>query len=185
MNEKICTVCGTAVESETAHFCPECGALLPVGPAKWDAGDLEDKLRRRYRAYNDWAVEFRNKDGGARRLLSLVTSSSPFKNSEEHGKFFEDVKARTEELLAAYREEPGSGNLPATLHFALIDCHGFACEEADWMFMAAEQLYMPMLELISGDESAALLAAYQKLRKKNNSFDFQRKIMKKLKSIGN
>ena len=185
MNEKICTACGAVVESETARFCPECGALLPEEPARPDAGALEERLRARYRAYNDWAEEYRKKDGGARRLLSLVTSSSPFKNSEEHGIFFEDVKARTEELLAAYREAPGSGDLPGMLNFALVDCHGFACTEADWMFMAAEQLYMPMLDLISGDEAAALLGAYQKLRKRNNSFDFQKKIAKKLKSIGN
>ena len=184
MKEKICPACGAVVESVEARFCPLCGILLPVEPAKWSTGELEEKLKTRYRVYNDWAVEYRKKESGGRRLLSLISSSSPFKNSEEHGKFFDDVKAISVELLEGYRAAPGTGDLPALLNFVLIGCHDFACTEADWMFLAAEQLYLPFLDQLSGETAAALLPGYQRLRRKQSGFDFQKKILQKLKTIG-
>ena len=184
MKERICPACGGTVESEEARFCPLCGAALPELPETQIASALEEKLKKRYHAYNDWVTSVRGKESGARKLLNLITSSSPFKNSEEHEKFFDEVKALTEALVSAYQAEPGAGNVSALLHFALIECHGFAKTDADWMFLAAEQLYQPFLPLLSGAEAAALLPEYKALRKKQKGFAFQTKILNTLKSMG-
>ena len=124
-------------------------------------------------------------ESGGRRLLSLFTSNSPFKNSPEHGKFFDNVKDLTEKLLAVYQSGADNGGLLDVLRFALIECHSGVKPETDYMLLAAEQLYLPFLELLSANAAAAILPEYRALRKKQPGFEIQTKILKKLKTMGN
>ena len=183
VNDRICPSCGAAIEGTEARFCPLCGAALPEAQETAGTSVLEEKLRARYRAYNTWVEESCAKEGAGRRLLNLLAISSPFKNSEEHGKFFDDVKAMSEELLKIYSEQPGTGDIAGLLHFTLLECHSFARTEANWMFLAAEQLYLPFLPLLSAGEASKLLPEYNALRKKQKGFDFQVKILRTLKSM--
>ena len=184
MKEKICPACGGTVKSEEAKFCPLCGAALPELPEMQTVPALEERLKERYAAYNDWVTSIRAKESGGRKLLNLISNSGPFKNSEEHMKFFDEAKALSEELLAHYQATPGAGDLCGLLRFTLVGCHSEAHKDADWMFLAAEQLYLPLLTLLSREEAAVLLPEYQALRKKQKGFAFQTKILNTLKTMG-
>ena len=184
MKERICPACGGTVKSEEAKFCPLCGAALTELPESQIVQALEEELRARYAAYDGWVKSVRAKESAGRKLLNLISSSSSFKNSEEHMKFFDEAKALSEELLAHYQSESGTGGLSSLLRFTLVDCHSEAHKDADWMFLAAEQLYLPFLTLLSREEAAVLLTAYQALRKKQKGFEFQTKILNTLKIMG-
>ena len=185
MNQKICPACGAVIEAENARFCPQCGAPIPEEePGLSEAAKLERRIRDRYQSYSAWTDSVRQRESVAQRLLGLITSRSEFKSSEEHTRFFDDLKAMTEAQEQAYREAPGTGEPEALLRFALLDCHRGVRQEADWMFLAAEQLYLPFLPLLTKEQAAVLLPEYQALRKRNTGFEFQKKILKTLKSMG-
>ena len=185
MNKQVCPSCGETVDMEQARFCPRCGAALGTEETVTDAGALENAIVERYRAYTVWADEMRAGESGGRRLLNLFTSNSPFKNSPEHGKFFDSVKEMTEKLLRIYQNSTERAGLCKLLHFALIECHRGIRAETDLMFLAAEQLYLPFLDLLPVDAAAAMLPEYKALRKKQKGFEVQTKILKILKTMGN
>ena len=185
MNNHVCPSCGEFFDIEQARFCPHCGAALPTEEAAMDVEALENEIMERYRAYAAWAENMHAGESGGRRLLNLFTSNSPFKNSPEHGKFFDSVKEMTEKLLGIYQSGTERAGLCKLLHFALIECHRGIRAEADLMFLAAEQLYLPFLDLLPADAAAAMLPEYKALRKKQKGFEVQTKILKILKTMGN
>ena len=182
MRERICPGCGERVTEERARFCPICATELPAAEAPTEAAQaLEAALVQRYSDYNAWVMLTRGREGGGKRILELLTGSSAFKNSEKHEVFFRDVGDQAAALLEAYRAAPGSGDVAGLLRYALIDCHRDAYRETDWLYLVAEQHFLPFTELLSPAEAAALYADYKALRKKQTGFSFQTQILKSLK----
>ena len=185
MRERICPGCGERVTEERARFCPICATELPteVAPAE-QAALLEEALKQRYSDYNAWVTLTRGREGGGKRILELLTGHSGFKNSEKHEEFFRDVGDKAGALLEAYKAAPGSGDLAGLLRYTLIDCHRAAYRETDWLYLVAEQHFLPFTELLSPEEAAGLYADYKLLRKKQKGFSFQTQILKALKRRG-
>lgn len=183
MSERICPGCGERVTEERARFCPICATPLPAEetPTAQDVAQREATLRLRYIDYNAWVTLTRDRDGTGRRVLELLTGNSAFKNSEKHEEFFHDVGDRAAALLAAYRAAPGSGDVAALLQYVLIDCHRVANRETDWLYLVAEQHFLPFVELLSPAEAAPLYADYKARQKKQKGFAFQTQILKALK----
>lgn len=186
MIERICPGCGERVTEERARFCPICATALPdaAAPTAENTAALEEALRARYQDYNAWALLTRDREGGGRRILELFTGSSAFKNSEKHEEFFRDVGEQAAALLAAYEAVPGSGDVAALLRYALIDCHRTVYQEADWLYLVAEQHFLPFVALLSTADAAALYADYKAQRKRQKGFPFQTQILKALKQRG-
>lgn len=182
MKERICPGCGEQVTEERARFCPICATPLPSAePSAEDTVALEAALRLRYNDYNAWVTLTRDREGGGKRFLELLTGNSAFKNSEKHEEFFHVVGDGAAALLDAYRAVPGSGDIAALLHYVLIDCHRAVNRETDWLYLVAEQHFLPFVELLSPPDAAALYADYKALRKKQKGFPFQTQILKALK----
>ena len=182
MVERICPGCGERVTEARARFCPICATELPVAETPAEAVTvLEEALRQRYADYNAWVVLTRGREGGGKRILELLTGHSGFKNSEKHEEFFRDVGDKAGALLEAYRVSPGSGDLAGLLRYTLIDCHRAAYRETDWLYLVAEQHFLPFTELLSPAEAAPLYDDYKALRKKQKGFHFQTQLLKTLK----
>ena len=185
MRERICPGCGERVTEERARFCPICATELPKQEPSADrTAALEAALRQRYDDYNAWVTQTRGRDGGGKRILELLTGNSAFKNSEKHEEFFHDIGDKAGALQEAYREAPGSGDIAGLLRYVLIDCHRNAYRETDWLYLVAEQHFLPFAELLAPADAAALYADYRALRKKQKGLPFQTRILKALKRRG-
>ena len=87
------------------------------------------------------------------------------------------------ELAARILRLLGREELLPLMEYALIGCHEGVDEGTDWMLLAAERLFMPFLELLSGDEAASLYEPYRRLRRKNVGLPPQSEILKTLKKM--
>jgi len=187
MNERsVCPNCGKTLE-ETMRFCPFCGTALCGAVTQEDEAQGRDnpaaRVRARYEAYSEWVVFALNNGEFGRVLAAMFTGNRAFKNSPEHERFLVDIQQLGTELEHDYRTGKARETLQALLRFVLIDCYRDAPSESEWMFMAAEKSFLPLVELLTQEEAASLYPAYRVLRKKNPGFEIQKAIRKQLKKI--
>ena len=183
---KVCPACGKEIDNPEMRFCPFCGtALEQPEEAPCGAADPAGEVRARYEAYLNW-VESALSDREIGRVLSaMFTGNRAFKNSPEHERFLLDVQAMSERLTDRYRAGEQRETLPPLLRYVLVDCHSDTPQETDWMFLAAEKMFMPLLELLTREEAAALYPVYRRLRKKQPGLEIQKNIQKYLKRAAN
>jgi len=181
MEEKrICPSCGKAVTDPEMRFCPYCGTVLAAGGQE-NAAERIDALRARYEAYDRWVLSaISGKELGA-AFKAFVTGNRAFKFSEEHERFINDVQAVGDALLAEYRAGGSRATMPELLRFVLLDCHRDKVAETEWMFLAAEKVFLPMISLLTREEAAALLRPYAELRRKQPGLSVQREVRRELK----
>lgn len=180
MNEaKICQNCGKESSGAGVCFCPFCGTALQA--AQPECGGLTDAVRARYAEYDMWVRSVHKNQAAARVLTMMITGDRTFKNSPEHERFLTDVEKLSEELIARYRAGDARETLPELLQFVLIDCHDGVDQDTDWMFLAAEKVFIPLLELLTQEEAAALYPPYKQLRRKQPGLEIQKNIRKSLK----
>ena len=84
-------------------------------------------------------------------------------------------------LLAEYRAGGSRATMPELLRFVLLDCHRDKVAETEWMFLAAEKVFLPMISLLTREEAAALLRPYAELRRKQPGLSVQREVRRELK----
>ena len=179
---QICPNCGKEIDNAEMRFCPFCGTAL-VMAAPLPAETPVDAVRARYEAYMSWVDSTLAQQEFGRVLSALFTGNRAFKNSPEHEQFLVDLQTMSDDLTADYQAGKQRETLPALLQYVLIDCHRDTPNETDWMFLAAEKMFMPLLELLTQGEAAALFAPYKLLRKKQPGLEIQKNIKKKLKAL--
>ena len=181
MNETlICPNCGKECP-EGASFCPFCGALLPSRSVRGDADSMTELLRARYSAYDAWAGGVLAERNLGRVAIGWLTGNDAFKRSPEHERFLNDVQALTEELQTRCDAGECIGELSGLMRYVLIDCHAEVPQETDWMFLAAEKLFLPFVERLTPDDAAVLYPDYKALRRRQPGLDAQKQILKALK----
>ena len=136
-----------------------------------------------YRGYVDWSTGFPKDRGGFGILRRLITGNSEYNRQKEHEIFSRQLKGAVEEYGEALRDGLGREELLPLMEYALIGCHEGVDEGTDWMLLAAERLFMPFLELLSGEEAASLYEPYRRLRRKNIGLPPQSEILKTLKKM--
>lgn len=179
----LCEKCGRELNGEDIRFCPFCGAEVAEQGSANDVNWHIGRIKALYKGYLDWNTEFFSKRGAGSAVLSLFTGNSAYKNSPQHDEFFNKTKAEAETLCEILRTQTGlEERAEEILRFALIDCHSDTMKEADLMFLAAEQLFIPAVDALSREGAERLYGPYKKLRKRDSGFKPQAELLKKLKS---
>ena len=181
MNEMLhCPSCGKDCP-EGASFCPFCGALLPSRSVRGEGNSMTELIRARYDAYYTWADSVLAERNLGSVAMSWLTGNDAFKRSSEHERFLNDVTVLSEELQTRCASGESCSELPGLLRYVLIDCHADIPQETEWMFLAAEKLFMPFVECLSAADAAALYPDYKMLRRREPGLDAQKQILKMLK----
>ena len=142
---------------------------------------MTELFRARYVAYDAWASGVLAERNLGRVAMSWLTGNDAFKRSPEHERFLNDVTAMAGELQTRCAAGECCGELPGLLRYVLVDCHADVPQETDWMFLAAEKLFLPFVECLSAGEAAALYPDYKTLRRRQPGLDAQKQILKALK----
>jgi len=180
MERSSCPNCGKTIDSPEMQFCPFCGTALPA-PEPEEELDPVGMVRRRYEAYAEWVESTHSNREFSRVLRAMFTGDRSFKNSLEHAKFLTEIEVMGDTLLEAYRAGEKRETLPELLRYVLIDCHQEVPQETDWMYMATEKVFLPMIELLTKEEADVLYPAYQQLRKKQPGLEIQKNVKKRFK----
>ncbi|MBQ9733426.1 MAG: hypothetical protein IJV74_04245 [Clostridia bacterium] len=177
---KICPGCGKEIGAVDARFCPYCASQLVFD----GADSMFDELRALYTEYIAWSAEYYAQRSGLLLFSDMFTGGADYKKREEHGRFYERCAALAKDL-AASMGAPGADRslLVPMLRFVLIDCHENCDDWGEWMLLAAEKNFMPLVEMLSGAEAKELYEPYRKLRRKNRGLPPQDELLKKLKKL--
>ena len=142
------------------------------------------KIISLYSEYITWSAELMRSFGGVKIFSQLFTGGGQYKNRPEHEVFFNACGEAAAELSAALNEGLVSkAELVELLRFVLIDCHDRVDEWGDWMLMASEKHFVPMVESLSREEAMPLYEPYRRLRRKNKGLPPQYDIHKILKTL--
>ena len=177
----LCRNCGREIESQEMRFCPFCGTEIISRESLGDAQWLFGQIKSAYGDYMTWNLEYFANRGAGAATLALFTGNAAYKNSKEHSEFFDRVRDLAEKLCDTVRTENLGEVADSVLQYALLDCHSNDLPEADLMYMAAEQLFIPCIDVMSPEKAAGIYESYKKLRKKSPGFKPQDEILKKLK----
>lgn len=179
----LCEKCGRELTGEDMRFCPFCGAEIADKGSADDANWLIGRIKAIYKEYLDWNLDFFAGRGAGSVVMSLFTGNSAYKNSPQHDEFFNKTREQADKLCELMKTQTGlEDRAEEILRFALIDCHSGTLKEADLMFLAAEQLFIPILDVLEPEAAAGLYEPYKMLRKRDSGFKPQAEILKKLKN---
>jgi len=134
-----------------------------------------------YEDYTAWSITFLVENGGMNILRRFFLGNSEYNKQKEHTTFFKAVTEVAENYAAALDAGEGREELLPLLQYVLVDCHTGCDETTDWMLLASEKNFIPLLDYINEEEAAALSEPYMRLRRKNRGLPPQDEIRKKLK----
>ena len=145
---------------------------------------MYESLKGLYSGYRTWVETFETSRTVRDRFTKLFNRNRDFRERREHNEFFEAVRAEAEALTEGFRSgSEEADTLYELLHFVFIDCYAQTDKVTALMYLAAEQHFVPLLELLGPDERQALYAAYKKQRRKDPGLPLQGQIQKKMKEL--
>ena len=134
-----------------------------------------------YEGYIGWSITFLAEHEGLNILHRLFLGNSEYNKQPEHVKFFNAVTAAAENYRAVLASGEGREELLPLLEYVLVSCHDGIDGTTDWMLLASEKNFIPLLDCINDGEAEVLCAPYIRLRRKNRGLPPQDEIRRKLK----
>lgn len=134
-----------------------------------------------YEGYIGWSTTFILEHGGLNFLRRFFLGNSEYNRQKEHVEFFNACKKAAEDYLDALRRGEGAEELRALMDYVLVDCHEGWDDSTEWMLLAAEKNFIPLVEMLDESDMAELYEPYRKLRRKNRGLPPQDEILKMLK----
>ena len=142
------------------------------------------KIISLYSDYITWSAELMRSFGGVKIFSQLFTGGGQYKNRAEHEIFFNACGEAAAELAAAMEDGlVAKEELLELLRFVLVDCHEAVDEWGDWMLLASEKHFVPIVDSLSREEAMPLYEPYRRLRRKNKGLPPQYDILKTLKAL--
>ena len=140
-----------------------------------------DDIKGMYMRYNNWVQDFQGEPNVSHRLMRLFSHNREFNSRPEHREFFHNVEERAGEIYEWAQQE--NEDVYELVHYAFIDCYGPAVKSTSFMYLAAEQIFVPFLHLLSKEQLVQLEAEYRQQRRKDPGLPIQTKIKKYLKQL--
>jgi len=140
-----------------------------------------EEIKHKYTKYNNWVQDFQGGANISQRLMRLFSHNREFNSKPEHKEFYNSVK----ELAGRYLEEAKENGTDVyeLLNYVFIECYAVAVKASTFMFLAAEQEFIPFLDLLTRDELVQLEEDYKKRRKKDPGLPIQTRIKKRIRQL--
>ena len=143
-----------------------------------------DELKKEYQNYIAWAARYQQNETLGQKLLHFVSGNRDFQRQPEHMQFYESVSVEAEVLLSQFQEDGESlPFLPLLLRYVFVDCYAGTNKKSSLMFLAADKLFMPHMELLTPGDAQELYLLYKQQRKKDPGLPLQGKIQKRLRQL--
>lgn len=140
-----------------------------------------DDIKGMYMRYNNWVQDFQGESNISQKLMRLFSHNREFNARPEHRGFYFEVEERAKEIYEWAKQE--NEDVYELIHYVYIDCYGVAVKSTAFMYLAAEQIFVPFLELLTKEEVIRLEAEYRQRRRKDPGLPIQTKIKKYLKQL--
>jgi len=185
MEKLYCTKCGKENSLGGARFCAFCGGELAKSslPAAQQLAQLCAGLKNTYINYINWTSDYLASRSAGKILVGMFTSNADFNNRDEHNIFVADCESACADIRTQAALCDSSAELMSLLDYVLFDVYSHCGDEAGWMLLACEKYYLPLLELLSKDELAALYERYRAFRKKKMNLPVQDEMLKTMKKL--
>ncbi len=185
MDKLYCAKCGKENSIQGAKFCAFCGGELAerlTSPGE-ETARLCRELKNTYINYINWSSDYLASRSVGTVLTGLFTGNGDYNSRQEHKSFASDCEKAAEELCANMKNGGDGSRLWEMLDYVLFQAHGICGNEADWMILAAEKYYIPLVEYLPAKQQRELYERYKAFRKKKMNLPAQEEMLKKLKKL--
>lgn len=140
-----------------------------------------EEVKQLYIDYKYWVNDFQGSGGAGQRLMRLFSHNKEFNAQPQHQTFYHGVEEAAGRILEDVKQN--GGDVYELVHYAFIDCYSGTRRASSFMFLAAEQIFIPFLDHLTQEELVELEADYKKQRRKDPGLPIQTKIKKRIKQL--